>query len=107
MSKNSRNKGARGERELAHFLNDHGYPSRRGQQFSGGADSPDVISTEFPFHIECKRVERLDLYGAMTQAIGDAKGSGKPPCVAHRRNNSEWLFTCKLEDLFEILEGMR
>jgi Holliday junction resolvase len=101
MSKTSRNKGKRGERELAHLLNDNGFPAKRGQQFAGGSNSPDVISEDFPFHIECKRVERLDLYGAMTQAIGDA--GDKPPCVAHRRNNSEWLFTCRLTDLLELL----
>jgi hypothetical protein len=37
---NSRNKGKRGELEAAKFLASEGFPARRGQQFSGGADSP-------------------------------------------------------------------
>lgn len=98
---NSRQKGARYEREIAHVLNDNGYPSHRGQQFSGGKDSPDVISPDFPLHIEAKHVERLDLYGAMTQSIRDA--GEKPPCVVHRKNNSESLITLKLQDFLNII----
>ena len=101
MGKLSRNKGKRYERELANYLSDNGFPSRRGQQFSGGGDSPDVISEEFPFHIEAKRTERLMLYDAMTQSIRDA--GDKPPCVIHRKNNSESMFTCRLSDLVKLL----
>lgn len=101
MGKLSRNKGKRYERELANYLSDNGFPSRRGQQFSGGGDSPDVISEEFPFHIEAKRTERLMLYDAMTQSIRDA--GDKPPCVIHRKNNSESMFTCRLSDLVALL----
>ena len=100
---NSRNKGARYEREVARFLDEHGFPSRRGQQFSGGSDSPDVVSEDFPFHIEAKHVERLDLYGAMAQSKRDS--GGKPPCVVHRRNNSKSMFTCMLADLVELLNA--
>ena len=32
---NSRQKGARGERELANLLKEHGYNTRRGQQYCG------------------------------------------------------------------------
>lgn len=101
MGKLSRNKGKRYERELANYLSDNGFPSRRGQQFSGGGDSPDVVSEEFPFHIEAKRTERLMLYDAMSQSIRDA--GDKPPCVIHRKNNSESMFTCRLSDLVALL----
>ena len=101
MGKLSRNKGKRYERELANYLSDNGFPSRRGQQFSGGGDSPDVVSEEFPFHIEAKRTERLMLYDAMTQSIRDS--GDKPPCVIHRKNNSESMFTCRLSDLVALL----
>ena len=40
---NSRAKGARYERELARYLDENGFPARRGQQFAGGSDSPDVV----------------------------------------------------------------
>lgn len=100
---NSRDKGARYERKLAHILNDHGFTARRGQQFSGGAESPDVVAPDFPFHIEAKHVEKLNLYQAMTQSIKDA--GDKAPCVIHRKNNSEDLFTCRLEDLLNLLNN--
>ena len=101
MPINSRQKGARYEREIAHFLNDNGFPSRRGQQFSGGSESPDVISPDFPVHIEAKFTERLDLYGAMTQSIKDA--GDKPPSVIHRKKNSESLITMRLTDFIKII----
>ena len=47
-------------------------------------------------HIEVKRVERLDLYGAMAQAIGDAR-AGELPAVFHRKNYCDWLVTMRLE----------
>jgi len=98
---NSRAKGARYERHLARYLSENGFPdSRRGQQFSGGSDSPDVVS-DFPFHIEAKHVEALNLYNAMTQSIRDA--GDKPPCVIHKKNNSDSMFTCRLDDLVAFL----
>ena len=64
---NSRNKGAKGERELAEKLRGMGFKTRRGQQYSGANGDADVVGIE-GLHIECKRVERLDLDGAMERA---------------------------------------
>jgi hypothetical protein len=56
---NSRNKGKRGELEAAKFLASEGFPARRGQQFSGGTDSPDVLCEALPrIHFEVKRTEK-------------------------------------------------
>lgn len=68
---NSREKGKRGERELAGELRRHGYDARRGQQYCGANGDADVVGLP-GLHIECKRVERLDLYAAMSQAEHDA-----------------------------------
>lgn len=97
---NSRAKGARGERELAKKLREYGYESRRGQQYSGANGDADVVGLP-GIHIECKRVERLQLDDAMSQAIGDAK-EDEFPAVFHRKNNAPWLVTMKLEDWIEI-----
>ena len=97
---NSRAKGARGERELAKRLREYGYESRRGQQYSGKNGDADVVGLP-GIHIECKRVERLNLDMAMSQAIGDAK-EGKFPAVFHRKNNEPWLVTMRFEDWIEI-----
>lgn len=96
MGKASRDKGKRGERELAGILRDYGYDCRRGQQFCGSNGDADVVGLP-GIHIECKRVERLDLYGAVEQAKRDAKEE-ELPVVIHRRNNCEWLVTMPLED---------
>ena len=100
---NSRAKGASGERELAQYLREKGWESRRGQQFSGGQDSPDVVST-LPFHIECKRVERLQLYDSLKQAKRDSEGSDKPPVVIHRKNREEWVAILSLNDFLDLVE---
>lgn len=97
---NSKAKGCKGERELATILREYGYDSRRGQQFSGGPDSPDVIGLP-GIHIECKRVETLNIHEAMKQAIRDAAGRFLP-AVFHRRNRGEWLVTMRLKDWMEI-----
>jgi Holliday junction resolvase len=93
---NSRAKGARGEREFAEYLRAKGFSARRGQQFAGGPDSPDVIS-DLPIHWEVKRVEALQLHPAMAQAIRDCK-EGLTPVVAHRRNGGEWLAIMRMDD---------
>lgn len=98
---NSRAKGARGERELAHALQRTlGIEARRGQQFSGSTDSPDVVHSIPHVHIECKRVEALNLKNAMEQAIADA--GDKVPVVMHRKNNQPWLVTVRLDDLLRL-----
>ena len=93
---NSKIKGRNAERELAKELNSLlGSSCRRGQQFKGGADSPDVDGLPF-VHIECKRVERLNIENAMDQSKRDC--GDKIPTVMHRRNRKEWLVTMRLKD---------
>ena len=69
MGSMSRNKGKRGEREAAEALNQHFgecMKARRGVQFKGGPESPDV-STALDNHLlfEVKRTERFKLYDAI------------------------------------------
>lgn len=97
---NSRQKGARGERELASLLRDYGFNARRGQQYCGANGDADVIGIP-GIHIECKRVERLDLYAAMEQSKADA-GSDKLPTVMHRKNNRPWLVTMEFDDWIKL-----
>lgn len=97
---NSKQKGKRGELELARKLREYGYDARRTQQYCGVAGDADLQGLP-GIHIECKRVERLDLYGAMAQAEGDARAEEKP-VVMHRKNNCEWLVTMSLDDWIEL-----
>ena len=97
--KNSRAKGARGERELANLLKSYGYNTRRGQQFSG-LEGEDVVGLP-GVHIECKRVERLNIYDAISQANRDSK-KNQIPAVFHRKNNCKWLVTMEFDEFMKI-----
>lgn len=102
MAINSKRKGARGERELSKVLRDYGFKdARRTQQYCGaGEDSADCVGLP-GIHIECKRVEKLNISNAMWQAEKDAK-NGNIPTVFHRKDNENWLVTMKLCDWVNI-----
>jgi hypothetical protein len=107
---NSKQKGKRGELELAEFLREHGFAgAARGQQFKGSPGSPDVMGLP-GHHIECKRVEALSLYDAYAQAVRDA-GPGSIPIVAHRRNGKPhhplpWLAILSLDDYLLLVREL-
>lgn len=104
MATNGKQKGKRGEREFAKLLRDHGWnDARRGQQYNG-IDGQDVVGLP-GCHIEVKRVERLDLNAAMSQAIRDAASDCALPIVAHRRNNMPWLVTMTAADFLSLLRA--
>ncbi|MDR2761469.1 MAG: hypothetical protein LBB88_02575 [Planctomycetaceae bacterium] len=95
----SKNKGKRGEREVAKELQRVlNVRAGRGVQFKGGPESPDVLIDIPEIHIECKRVERFNLYESLEQASNDA-GETKIPLVLHRRNKKDWVAIVKLEHL--------
>jgi len=95
---NSKQKGARGEREFASLCRDEGYDVRRGQQYHG-LEGQDVVGLP-GVHAEVKRVEQLNITDAVDQARRDA--DGVIPIVAHRKNNCDWLVTMRFEDWIEL-----
>ena len=97
----SRRKGADGERELANLLKTYGFDTRRGQQYHGGGDSPDVVGLP-GVHIECKRVEHLNVEVAMAQSRRDAEGTDEIPVVMHRRNRERWKVTMDLDEFMNM-----
>lgn len=99
MAINSKKKGAKGERELANKLKEYGYETRRGQQYNG-LEGEDVVGLDY-IHIECKRVEKLNIENAMLQAKQDRK-EGQFPTVFHRKNRSNWLVTMELQDWINL-----
>tara|TARA_R110002051_G_scaffold126604_2_gene200222 strand:+ start:3465 stop:3836 length:372 start_codon:yes stop_codon:yes gene_type:complete len=102
---NSISKGKRGEREWAKWLRDNCncQNARRGQQYQGGADSPDVVCGIPNTHCEVKRVEKLNLGNAMAQAVADS-GGNSIPYVAHRKNLGDWMVTVRADDLVAFSE---
>ena len=102
---NSREKGKRGERQWRDELRANGYAARRGQQFSGSPDSPDVVCDSLPWiHFEVKTVERLNIRDAMDQAMREC-GAHKVPVVAHKRSFRGWLVTMEAETFFRLIRG--
>lgn len=96
MAINGKQKGKRGELELAKKLREYGYDTRRSVQYSGANGDADVVGLP-GIHIEVKRRERLNLEDAMAQSKHDAR-EGEIPVVMHRKNNCEWLVTMRLID---------
>jgi Holliday junction resolvase len=98
--KKSKRKGARGELELAKALKGLGFDNaRRGRQYAGGPDSPDVHGI-LGVHIECKRMEKFSLYPALEQSINDA--GNNVPTVMYRKNYKDWVVIVRLKDLEEL-----
>jgi len=98
MGLRSRNKGKRGEREAAAeirrlFRTD----ARRGRQYCGTDESPDVVADIEDVHFEVKRRETLRLYEALAQAIEEA--GDKIPVVLHKQNRKPWVAIVRLDDL--------
>ena len=102
MAVNSKQKGARFERQLASRFREYGYDARRTAQYCGKTeDSADVIGLP-GIHIEAKHQERMCLYDWMAQAKRDSDGTGRLPAVFHKKNNAEILVTMELDDFMQL-----
>ena len=103
---NSSRKGAAGERELAALLRDEGCSIERGSTQSYGT-VPDLMGLP-GIHIECKRVEKLNVPEAMQQSMRDAERfrDGKPT-LFHRRSRSPWLVTMLFTDWIQLYKEAR
>lgn len=97
---NSRDKGKRGELELAHILRGYGFDTRRGQQFSGANGDADVVGVP-GMHIECKRCETTLIDDWLGQATRDAR-EGEVPVVMHRKSKRIWKATLALDDFMRL-----
>ena len=99
---NSRKKGKRFELLVAGLFRSIGYEARRGQQYCGANGDADVVGVPY-IHIECKAVEKLNLYDAMAQAKHDAHG--KVPVVFHKKNNCAVLVTMEFDQWAELYKA--
>ena len=102
MGRAQRDKGKRGEREIANLLKELGYPARRTAQYCGNTgDASDVVGVD-GLHIEVKRCERLELPKWIKQAERDSEGTENIPVVVHRRNGERWYVTLPAIDFFQM-----
>lgn len=103
MAINSKQKGKRGELDLCRTMRrEWGCEARRGRQYAGHPEAPDVVTDIGGLHIECKFVEKFSLYPAVEQALADC-GFGVP-VVCHRRSHQEWLSIVPLRYTLEFAE---
>lgn len=92
-----RQKGARGEREVAKILQ-----GRRTGQMQSQSDSNEAdVESGLPrwnetFHTEVKRQEKLSLDKWSAQAKADA--GDKIPLVVYRRSQQPWRVSLELDD---------
>jgi Holliday junction resolvase len=103
MGLKSKTKGKVGEREVAELLREFGFNARRGQQFAGGGDSPDVVSDMEGFHIEVKRTgKQTDIFAALDQAKRDRKPD-EDAVVFHRKNNKDWIVAMDAREFLRLV----
>ncbi|MGA1753731.1 MAG: hypothetical protein ACO395_10350, partial [Pontimonas sp.] len=57
--------------------------------------------TDLPFHVEVKRVEKLNLEAACDQARKDSAGGQW--IVLHRKNRKPWLVTIDAEEFLKLV----
>lgn len=101
---NSRQKGKRGELEVAGILREYGFAdARRGQQYSGANGDADVVGVP-GVHIEVKRyktISRAQLEKALQQAKRDARAD-EVPVVLYREDNKDWRLYASISAFCEL-----
>lgn len=102
MGAKSKSKGKLGELEVRDLLRKHGFTARRGQQFAGGGDSPDVIHDMDGFHVEVKRTERFLLWDALAQANTDKKPA-EQALVFHRASKRPWVVVMDADEFLTLM----
>ena len=108
MATNGRQKGKRGELEVVHLLKHYGFNARRGQQFKGTEDSPDVIHDLEGLAIEVKFREAFsinDLYQTLDKAQQDA-ASNEDAVVFYRKKQRPWLAVIDGERFVKLMQEL-
>lgn len=101
MSRSEREKGARGELEVARVFREHGFDCDRTPN-SGGLRLRGDLYGNVPVHVEVKRQETLRLPLWLRQA-GLECDAGQTPVVAFRQNNGHWYAALPLDALARLL----
>lgn len=104
MSRAERDKGSRGEREVAAIFRAAGFDLDRTPNSGGLRILGDLYGQALPFHVEVKRHEVARPWAWWEQARSESP-PGALTVVAFRRSHSPWLAIVKLERLAELLGG--
>lgn len=100
MPPNSRQKGARGEREAAKvwsYLFPH-LDSKRGQQRSG-LEQADVVDVCDDFHIEVKRYQKFAIWKFILQIRRDKKENQIGVLQYRPDGDTDWQVSVSMKDL--------
>lgn len=100
---NSRDKGARGEREIVALYQEAGYPNAHRTPMSGGMQWKGDVQGVPGIHIEVKRQENLRIWSALEQAEKDC-AMDLIPALHFRRSRSAWFVAVPLPDFIEIIQ---
>ena len=103
---NSKQKGKRIERFFVNFLKELGLTARRGQQFKGTEDSPDIIVKEWKtyIHIEVKGGKKLNIFKALQQAVDD-KSEEEIPIVFYKQDHKEPIVILFADKFVQIAQA--
>lgn len=107
IGKASKARGKRAELDLVHQLQKFGFTeARRTSQYCGKAGTSDVVGVP-GVHCECKAVQRLNIWEALSQSERDSKadGNGDIPAVFFKRNRSGWFVAMSLTDFVSLYKG--
>ena len=108
MACNARRKGKTGELEAAHEINVllPNAQARRAQQFSATESSADLLAPGLPnLFLEVKRRQSMNLHKVMDEC--EEHCGGLHPVILHRKDNTDWLVTFRLQDIREIVTALQ
>lgn len=102
---NSKQKGKRGELEVAKLLREHGFEdARRTAQYCGNTgDAADVTGLD-GYHIEVKRCETTKIWDWIHQAERDCN-AGETPLVVFRKSHEDWQVCLDFIEFLKLLGG--
>lgn len=101
MPKRERDKGTRGELEVAAIFRSYGFDCDRVPN-SGGLRIKGDLYGNVPVHVEVKRQENLRLPLWLRQAAAEA--GHRIPVVAFRQNHGEWYAALPLDELVPMIQ---
>lgn len=104
MGRMSKEKGKRGEREIAALFRAYGFQARRSQQYQGGPDSPDIVhNLPGDLYVEVKFRENASPFAALEQASRDA-ALEDAPIVFMRKSRKPWVVVMHADDFLDLMQ---
>jgi Holliday junction resolvase len=104
VGKSQREKGRRGEQEVARILRSRGFDAERIPNSGGLTEKGDVKSKDLPrLHFEVKFQETWSLLKWLRQAIEEALPT-QVPVVVFKKSREPWRVSVTLEHYLDLIE---